>query len=120
MNIQFLGATGGEVTGSKVMITTVNGKKILLDCGTYQGKGLETDAMNRDLGFNPEEIDILLLSHAHIDHSGLIPYICKKGFKGKIYCTHATNKVSVSCRYTFLSRSQNSHISAKTRSTGRC
>lgn len=90
MNIQFLGATGGEVTGSKVLITTINGKKILLDCGTYQGKGLETDSMNRDLGFNPEEIDILLLSHAHIDHSGLIPYICKQGFKGKIYCTHAT------------------------------
>ena len=89
MKVQFLGAIG-EVTGSKFLLTSRSGKKILLDCGMYQGKGLETDSMNRDLGFNPEEIDIILLSHAHIDHSGLIPYICKQGFKGKIYCTHAT------------------------------
>ena len=89
MRIEFLGAID-EVTGSKFLITTKNNKKLLLDCGMYQGKGLETDAMNRDLGFDPSEIDILLLSHAHIDHSGLIPYICKNGFKGKIYCTHAT------------------------------
>lgn len=89
MKVEFLGAVA-EVTGSKFLITTKNNKKILLDCGMYQGKGLETDAMNRDLGFDPSQIDILLLSHAHIDHSGLIPYICKIGFKGKIYCTHAT------------------------------
>jgi metallo-beta-lactamase family protein len=89
MKIEFLGAVG-EVTGSKFLITTQNNKKLLLDCGMYQGKGLETDSMNRELGFNPSEIDILLLSHAHIDHSGLIPYLCKNGFKGKIYCTHAT------------------------------
>ena len=89
MKIQFIGAIA-EVTGSKVLLTTQNGKKILIDCGMYQGKGLETDSMNRDLGFNPPEIDILLLSHAHIDHSGLIPYLCKNGFHGKIYCTHGT------------------------------
>ena len=89
MNLQFLGATG-EVTGSKFLITTKQGKKILLDCGMYQGKGLETDSMNRDLGFDPAEIDYLFLSHAHIDHSGLIPYICKMGFKGIVFCTTAT------------------------------
>ncbi|MBO4738284.1 MAG: MBL fold metallo-hydrolase [Bacteroidales bacterium] len=89
MKIDFLGAIE-EVTGSKVLITTIDNKKILLDCGMYQGKGLETDSMNRDLGFDPKDIDILLLSHAHIDHSGLIPYICKNGFRGQIYCTHAT------------------------------
>ncbi|NLJ82435.1 MAG: MBL fold metallo-hydrolase [Bacteroidales bacterium] len=89
MKLDFLGAIS-EVTGSKFLITTLEEKKILLDCGMYQGKGLETDAMNKDLGFNPKEIDILLLSHAHIDHSGLIPYLCKMGFKGRIYCTHAT------------------------------
>jgi len=89
MKIQFLGAAR-EVTGSKHLITTKSGKKILLDCGMYQGKGLETDSMNRDLGFNPSEIDYLLLSHAHIDHSGLIPYIYKHGFGGSIICTHAT------------------------------
>ncbi len=89
MNIQFLGAAQ-EVTGSKHLITTKKGLKILLDCGMYQGKGLETDAMNRDLGFDPKEIDYLILSHAHIDHSGLIPYIYKLGFNGVIVCTPAT------------------------------
>ncbi|MDR2834669.1 MAG: MBL fold metallo-hydrolase [Bacteroidales bacterium] len=92
MKIQFLGAAR-EVTGSKHLITTDAGIKILLDCGMYQGKGEETDKMNRDLGFNPEEIDYLVLSHAHIDHSGLIPYICNLGFKGKIICTAATRNL---------------------------
>ena len=89
MKIEFLGATR-EVTGSKHLITTRKGLKILLDCGMYQGKGLETDSMNRDLGFDPAEIDYLILSHAHIDHSGLIPYIYKLGFNGTILCTPAT------------------------------
>ena len=79
-----------EVTGSKHLLTTKSGLKILLDCGMYQGKGLETDAMNRDLGFDPSEIDYLILSHAHIDHSGLIPYIYKLGFRGTVLCTPAT------------------------------
>ncbi|MBQ7280276.1 MAG: MBL fold metallo-hydrolase [Bacteroidales bacterium] len=89
MKIDFLGAAH-EVTGSKHLITTKKGLKILLDCGMYQGKGLETDAMNRDLGFDPKEIDYLVLSHAHIDHSGLIPYIYKLGFNGTVVCTPAT------------------------------
>jgi len=89
MKIQFLGSTR-EVTGSKHLITLNNGKKILLDCGMYQGKGMETDAMNRNLGFSPREIDHLILSHAHIDHSGLIPYVAKLGFEGSIIATHAS------------------------------
>ncbi|MBR1644590.1 MAG: MBL fold metallo-hydrolase [Bacteroidales bacterium] len=89
MKIEFMGAAQ-EVTGSKHLITTRSGLKILLDCGMYQGKGLETDAMNRDLGFDPKEIDYLILSHAHIDHSGLIPYIYKLGFNGTVVCTPAT------------------------------
>lgn len=89
MKIQFLGAAR-EVTGSKHLITTDNGTRILLDCGMYQGKGKETDQMNRDLGFDPETIDYLILSHAHIDHTGLVPYIAKKGFHGKIICTPQT------------------------------
>ena len=89
MRLDFLGATE-EVTGSKFLLTTKDGIKILLDCGMYQGKGLETDAMNRDLGFDPTKIDIVLLSHAHIDHAGLIPYIYKLGFRGKVFCTPAT------------------------------
>jgi len=56
----------------------------------YQGKGMETDAANRELGFDPARLDCVVLSHAHIDHSGLIPYIVKMGFKGDIYCTPAT------------------------------
>lgn len=89
MKIQFLGAAR-EVTGSKHLITTDYKTRILLDCGMYQGKGLETDAMNRELGFNPSDIDCLVLSHAHIDHSGLIPYIYKLGFRGRILTTPAT------------------------------
>ena len=57
MKIRFIGAAR-EVTGSKHLVITDDGKKILLDCGMFQGKGLETDAMNRNLGFNPEELAI--------------------------------------------------------------
>jgi metallo-beta-lactamase family protein len=89
MHIKFIGAAR-EVTGSKHLITTDSGKKILLDCGMFQGKGLETDSMNRDLGFNPSEIDHVILTHAHIDHAGLIPYIYKLGFRGSIISTNAT------------------------------
>mgnify|MGYP002515842812 FL=1 len=89
MTIQFLGAAN-EVTGSKHLLTTRSGKRILLDCGMYQGKGMETDAANRDLGFDPKMIDCVVLSHAHIDHSGLLPYIYKLGFRGDIISTPAT------------------------------
>jgi metallo-beta-lactamase family protein len=89
MKIAFHGAAQ-TVTGSKHLITLKNGKKILLDCGMYQGLGKETDILNRDWGFEPSEIDYLILSHAHIDHSGLIPKLVKDGFNGKIFCTPAT------------------------------
>jgi metallo-beta-lactamase family protein len=89
MKIQFLGAAR-EVTGSKHLITTKSGKRILLDCGMFQGKGIETDTMNRNLGFDPKKIDHIILSHAHIDHSGLIPYAYKLGFNGSVICTSAT------------------------------
>lgn len=89
MKIKFIGAAR-EVTGSKHLITLDNGKKILLDCGMFQGKGRETDSMNRNLGFDPQEIDHIILTHAHIDHSGLIPYMYKLGFRGSVICTHAT------------------------------
>ncbi len=89
MKIKFIGAAR-EVTGSKHLITTNEGKKILLDCGMFQGKGLETDSMNRNLMFEPETIDYIILSHAHIDHSGLIPYLYNLGFRGSVVCTNAT------------------------------
>ena len=79
MKIAFHGAAR-TVTGSKHLLTLVNGKKYLLDCGMFQGMGKDTDAMNRVWGFDPEEVDTLILSHAHIDHSGLIPKLVKDGF----------------------------------------
>jgi metallo-beta-lactamase family protein len=93
MKIAFHGAAR-TVTGSKHLLTLKNGKKILLDCGMFQGMGKDTDAMNRKFGFNSEEVDVMILSHAHIDHSGLIPKLVKEGFKGKIFCTPATKDLS--------------------------
>ena len=89
MKIKFIGAAR-EVTGSKHLITTDMGKRILLDCGMFQGKGLETDAMNRDLMLDPKTIDHIILTHAHIDHAGLIPYMYKLGFRGSVVCSNAT------------------------------
>ncbi len=89
MKLKFLGAAR-EVTGSKTLLTTDSGHRILLDCGMFQGKGLETDGMNRDLGFDPSMVNHIILTHAHIDHSGLIPYAYKLGFRGSIVCTNAT------------------------------
>lgn len=93
MKISFHGAAR-NVTGSKHLITLANGKNILLDCGLFQGMGAETDQLNADFGFNAAEIDVLVLSHAHIDHSGLIPKLIAQGFTGVIYGTEATKELS--------------------------
>ncbi|MEI7585679.1 MBL fold metallo-hydrolase [Runella sp.] len=87
MKIQFFGAAR-RVTGSKHLITTEKGTKILLDCGMFQG--INTQDLNQNFGFDPKEVDFLVLSHAHIDHSGLLPRLVRKGFKGPIYCTIPT------------------------------
>lgn len=89
MHISFHGAAR-NVTGSKHLITLDNGTKLLLDCGMFQGMGDETDQLNEHFGFNPAEIDYLILSHAHIDHCGLIPRLVAQGYKGEIFCTAAT------------------------------
>jgi metallo-beta-lactamase family protein len=94
MQITFHGAAR-TVTGSKHLLTLANGQKLLLDCGFFQGHGSDTDEMNRHFGFNPSEIDHMILSHAHIDHSGNIPNLVKQGFKGNIYCTPATRDLCV-------------------------
>lgn len=92
MKIRFIGAAR-EVTGSKTLITTNKGKKILLDCGMFQGKGMETDEKNRNLGVDALSIDYVILSHAHIDHSGLIPYLYKLGFRGSVVTTSGTRNL---------------------------
>lgn len=94
MKIAFHGAAR-TVTGSKHVVTLKDGKKILLDCGLFQGMGKDTDPLNRNFGFEPSEIDVMILSHAHIDHSGLIPRLVKQGFTGKIFCTDATKELAV-------------------------
>jgi len=89
MHIAFHGAAK-TVTGSKHLITLKNGIKILLDCGLFQGRGSDSDILNKHFGFVPTEVDYVVLSHAHIDHTGLLPLLVKQGFRGKIICTPAT------------------------------
>jgi len=89
MELQFIGATK-TVTGS-LHYVKINGKKFVLDCGLVQGKRKEAFELNRTFEFfDPEEIDFVILSHAHIDHAGNLPNLVKKGFKGNIYSTMAT------------------------------
>lgn len=89
MQIQFFGAAQ-MVTGSKHLITTAKGTKILLDCGLVQGFVQNREDLNRHFGFDPNEVDYLILSHAHIDHSGLLPRLVREGFRGIIFSTPAT------------------------------
>lgn len=89
MQISFHGAAR-TVTGSKHLLSLKNGKRLLLDCGMFQGMGRQTDELNSHFGFHPAEVNYLVLSHAHIDHSGLIPKLYKEGFRGPIFCTPAT------------------------------
>lgn len=89
MKITFHGAAR-NVTGSKHLIELTTGTKILLDCGMFQGMGEETDDLNEHFGFRPDKVDYLILSHAHIDHCGLIPRLVAEGFKGTIFSTAPT------------------------------
>lgn len=86
------------MTGSKHLIT-FNGKKVLLDCGMFQGKRDEEYKRNTEFGFDAKEVDKVILSHAHIDHSGALPVLVKQGFAGPIYTTHATRDL---CNYMLL------------------
>ena len=88
MLIQFLGATG-TVTGSKYLVS-VGSRRILIDCGLFEGlKQLRLRNWERPL-VEPREVDAIILTHAHLDHSGYLPLFAKRGFKGPVYCTHAT------------------------------
>jgi metallo-beta-lactamase family protein len=89
MQITFHGAAR-NVTGSKHLLKLKDGTQILLDCGMFQGMGEETAELNERFGFRPDAINYLVLSHAHIDHCGLIPRLVSQGFKGDILCTAPT------------------------------
>jgi metallo-beta-lactamase family protein len=97
MRITFYGAAQ-EVTGSMHLIE-VNDRKVLLECGLFQGKRAESYERNLNFPFDPAEIDVLILSHAHIDHSGNIPNLVKQGFRGNIWCTAATRNL---CTYMLM------------------
>lgn len=92
MNIKFCGAAR-QVTGSSHLLTLDNGFKILLDCGLFQGNYKEDIHSNSHFLFNPEDVDCVVLSHAHIDHSGRLPKLVKDGFHGPIHSTHATRSL---------------------------
>lgn len=92
MKLTFHGAVR-TVTGSQHLLE-VNGHKILMDCGLYQGSRRETYARNLNLPYPAHEIDCLILSHAHIDHCGNIPNLVKSGFRGHIICTYATRDLA--------------------------
>ena len=93
MRLKFCGAAR-TVTGSCHLLTLDNGYRILLDCGLYQGNDPDFDDFNQEWGFDPSSIDVVILSHSHIDHSGRIPRLIRDGFEGEVICTSATRDLS--------------------------
>jgi metallo-beta-lactamase family protein len=92
IKLNFWGAAQ-TVTGSQHLLTA-GGEQVLLDCGFFQGKRDEAALINRKLPFDARRIDAMVLSHAHIDHSGNVPNLVKSGFEGSIFCTHATRDLA--------------------------
>src|SRR3954468_21671174 len=92
MRLQFWGADR-TVTGSCHLLE-VNGLRVLLDCGMYQGKREEARRLNQYLPHDPRSVDALVLSHGHLDHCGKLPVVTRAGFAGPIYCTPATAEVA--------------------------
>src|ERR1044072_7236115 len=92
MRIHFFGAAR-TTTGSMYLIE-VNGQRVLLECGLFQGQREESIERNRHFPFDPKQIDAVVLSHAHIDHCGNLPNLCARGFEGNIYCTFATRDLA--------------------------
>src|SRR5574344_1851154 len=88
MKITFYGAA--QTTTGSMHLVEANGLRILLDCGLYQGHRKEAFEKNRNLPIDPATLDAVILSHAHIDHSGNLPQLARKNFHGKVYCTPAT------------------------------
>jgi metallo-beta-lactamase family protein len=120
MKIAFHGAAR-TVTGSKHLISLNTGKKVLLDCGMFQGMGKETEVLNRSWGFNPQDIDYVILSHAHVDHSGLLPKLVRDGFRGSIYATPATIDITkvLLLDSAFIQKQDITFLNKKRREEGR-
>lgn len=91
MELSFLGATG-TVTGSKYLVAA-DGRQILIDCGLFQGFKQLRLRNRESLSFKPSALDAVILTHAHLDHSGYLPLLVKNGFTGPIYCTKATSEL---------------------------
>ncbi len=92
INLTFFGAA--QTTTGSMHLVEANSKRILLDCGLFQGRRKEAFERNRRMSIDPATIDAVVLSHAHIDHSGNLPTLARNGFKGKVYCTPATGELS--------------------------
>ena len=92
MRIHFLGAA--RTTTGSMYLFELNGKRLLLECGLFQGKRDESIERNRHFPFDPRTIDAVVLSHAHIDHCGNLPNLCRQGFDGNIFCTFATRDLA--------------------------
>src|SRR5271157_5654552 len=92
MRISFLGAA--RTTTGSLTLLELNGRRLLLDCGLFQGRREESIQRNCCFAFEPKGIDAVLLSHAHIDHCGNLPNLCRQGFEGNIYCTFATRDLA--------------------------
>jgi metallo-beta-lactamase family protein len=92
MLLHFLGAT--RTTTGSMYLFEVNGRRMLLECGLFQGRREESIERNRKFPFDPRGLDAVVLSHAHIDHCGNLPNLCRQGFDGNIFCTFATRDLA--------------------------
>lgn len=92
MRIHFLGAT--RTTTGSMYLLEVNRQRLLLECGLFQGRREESIERNRQFTFDPKSLDAVVLSHAHIDHCGNLPNLCRQGYEGNIYCTFATRDLA--------------------------
>lgn len=92
MRVHFFGAT--RTTTGSMYLLEINGRRLLLECGLFQGRRGESIERNRKFPFDPRQLDAVILSHAHIDHCGNLPNLCVQGFEGNIYCTFATRDLA--------------------------